>query len=359
MKILFYGVGALAIPFGEICASAGHSVVHWAPTETEEQTQFLAKLRWNLPKRSHLFPDLVLSPATSFVADHDVLLQADVAFIAVSSRYAGKNSQLIREIMKRLPQNPRVILVLLSKGVDVDERCPLGTSLEKIFKDRGFKNFAVMSGLSFAEDLAQFKLCAVSVASRNTKIIHSLKKIFSGTNLQLNGTTDITGVSYGGPLKNTYAVIDGAFSKLGPESERESCRSLSVQEMKLILDLAGAKEKTLHSPAVAGDFYGTVNGPSRNKKFGEFIVGEPTFFQDGFGRAGYRYRSQKEIQEYAEKNTVEGYESIKVFFEIAQKNNLDTSLLFGIHAIATRSSSCPELFYDVWFQIAKIRHQKR
>lgn len=358
MKILFYGVGALAIPLGEICARAGHVVTHWAPTETQEQCLLLAKLRWDLPKRSPLFPDLNLSSDTIFTADHDALLNANIAFIAVSSRFAGKNSVLIQEITKRLPRNPKVIIILLSKGVDPDECCPLGISLEKTLKEIGFNNFAVMSGLSFAEDLAKFKPYVLSAASRNTKIIHKLKSIFSGTNIQLVGTTDITGVSYGGPLKNTYAVIDGAFAKLGPANERELCRSLCMQEIKIFLDFAGTKKETLHSPAVRDDFYGTVNGPSRNKALGEFIVGERTEFTDGLRHTGYHYRSPKEIEEYAEKNTVEGYESMKVFFEIAQKNNLDVPLLSGIHAIATHNSSCPELFYKVWFQTAQIRHRK-
>lgn len=357
MKILFYGVGALAIPLGDICARAGHTVTHWAPTETDEQISLLVKLRWDVPKRSPLFPNLNLSPETKFLAVHDTLLDVDIAFIAVSSRYAEKNSQLIREITKRLPQNPRVILVLLSKGVDTDARCPIGVSLEKTFKNSRFHNFAVISGPSFAEDLAAKKQCVVSVASRNITIIRTLKQIFNGTCVSMVGTTDVTGVSYGGPLKNTYAASDGLFNKTGHPAERGIFRELCMQEIKIFLDFAGAHERTLYSPAVEGDFYGTVNGPSRNKAFGEFIAGEETTFQDGFGRTGWRYRSQKEIEEYAQKHTVEGYEAMKVFFEIAQKNNLNLPLLSGIHAIATHSSSCPELFYKIWYQAAKKRHK--
>lgn len=221
----------------------------------------------------------------------------------------------------------------------------------KKLKERtgGKAKFAVLSGATFAHDLAEGKPCVASIASKDKKVISAVKHVFRKTNLRLVGTDDIVGASVGGCAKNTYAMGDGFMDVVALPEELPEYRRMSLCEMKTILDFFGASKRALCSPAVKDDFLYTISGFSRNREFGKFITGAKTSFEEDSGK----FRSSAEIEEVARTHTVEGFEAMKILWKIAHKHMLNVPLLYGIHALACLGTCPPRLFYEIWYERAK------
>ena len=109
----------------------------------------------------------------------------------------------------------------------------------------------------------------------------------------------------------------------------EYVNTLALAEIKIFLDYAGAKPKTLDSPAVAGDFrltcVGYIDWESRNVSFGKFLALRP---------------AKETIAKYIAMHTVEGYESAMILRKISRECNLKTPILEEIYSVCTGASSC-------------------
>lgn len=356
-KILIYGIGAYAAGMGRTLErNTKNKIIYWVPINTSEDVKLFVELSQNSAEAVQNLPHKISMPSgAEYIADIGTIREADIAFVAVAAKYAGTKGWLCKRICDWIVYTDcKPILVMLSKGFDADSAMPLGMAWVKKLEERtgGKAKFAVLSGPTFAHDLADGKLCVASIASRGPAVIRAIKRIFRKTNLRLIGTDDVSGVSLGGCLKNAGAIGDGYMDVVAPSEELPKYRRMWLGEMKTILDFFGAAERTLHSPAVKDDFLYTVSGSSRNREFGRFIAGAKTYFKDDDGK----YRSRAEIEEVARANTVEGFESVRVLYKIAQENSLRVPLLYGIYALACLGACPPRLFYTIWYQNAKTRY---
>ncbi|MBI2122242.1 MAG: hypothetical protein HYT98_03900 [Candidatus Sungbacteria bacterium] len=355
-RILIYGVGAYAAGIGRtLDHGAENRITYWMPVNTSGDVELFVKLLQDPVVAGQNMPHKILMPPSEYTADIGTIREVDIAMVAVAAKYAGTKSWLCKRICDWIVYSDcKPILVMLSKGFDADSNMPLGMAWAKNLEEHtsGKAKFAVLSGPTFAHDLAEGKPCVASIASRDPAVIRAIKRIFRKTNLRLIETGDVTGVSLGGCLKNVGAIGDGYMDVVAPPEESSKYRRMWLCEMKTILDFFGAAERTLYSPAVKGDFLYTVSGPSRNREFGRFIAGAKTYFKEDDGK----FRSSTEIKEVAHANTVEGFDSLKGLYKIAQENSLSTPLLYGIHALACLGTCPLRLFYTIWYQNAKTRY---
>jgi glycerol-3-phosphate dehydrogenase len=285
------------------------------------------------------FTGVELPQNMDFTDSPDAVLASDVVLLARPSRHIYQSFFAISE---RLKQNRDATLVLLSKGFGNKSLLPLGVEMRNYLRATGLRNFAVMSGPTPALELVDpYRTSVASVASEERSVIEKLKGICRDSGLCLVGTQDVVGVSWGGCLKNAYAIGFGILSGFAAQ-ERERVQELgsiawcyldiALREMEVFLDHAGARPAAVKSPAVKGDFRmtseGTARWKSRNVRFGEFLA---------------EYHKKEAIDEYVSKHTVEGYEAMKALFEIADTRELDVPLLYGIHSLCEFGAS-PETF---------------
>jgi glycerol-3-phosphate dehydrogenase (NAD(P)+) len=129
---------------------------------------------------------------------------------------------------------------------------------------------AVLSGPSFARELAQQMPTAVSVASRDLDTVAEVQRDFRSSYFRLYGTADVVGVEIGGALKNVIAIAAGVAEGLGlGESARAGLITRGLAEITRLACAVGASRETLSGLTGLGDLVLTCNGSlSRNRRVG-------------------------------------------------------------------------------------------
>lgn len=137
---------------------------------------------------------------------------------------------------------------------------------------------AVLSGPSFASELARELPTAVSVASRHPDTVEQVQAEFRAPYFRLYGTCDIVGVEIGGALKNVIAIAAGVAEGLGlGHNALAGLITRGLAEMSRLACAAGAQRETLAGLTGLGDLVLTCTGTlSRNRHVGvELARGRP------------------------------------------------------------------------------------
>lgn len=129
---------------------------------------------------------------------------------------------------------------------------------------------AVISGPSFAAEVAQDLPTAVTVASKDDGFCQQLAKIMHRPTLRVYTTDDVLGVQVGGTVKNVLAISAGISDGLGYGANARA--ALITRGMAEILRLAaslGAQTETMMGLAGIGDLILTcTDNQSRNRQLG-------------------------------------------------------------------------------------------
>jgi len=130
--------------------------------------------------------------------------------------------------------------------------------------------YAVLSGPSFAREVALGLPTAVAIASKNLIFAKDLSQYFSSDNFSVDITDDLIGVQLGGVLKNVLAVAVGISDgvKFGANA-RAALITKGLAEMVCLGKVLGARSETLMGLAGCGDVILTcTDDQSRNRRFG-------------------------------------------------------------------------------------------
>ena len=120
---------------------------------------------------------------------------------------------------------------------------------------------AVLSGPSFAAELARELPTAVSVASRDAAVVEHVQAEFRAPYFRLYGTDDVVGVEIGGALKNVIAIAAGVVEGLGlGHNALAGLITRGLAEMTRLACAAGAKRETLAGLTGLGDLVLTCTG---------------------------------------------------------------------------------------------------
>ena len=137
---------------------------------------------------------------------------------------------------------------------------------------------AVISGPSFAGEVAQGLPTAVTVAAREVQHARRVATVLHGSNLRAYTSTDVIGVELGGAIKNVLAIAAGIADGLGfGANARAALITRGLAEMVRLGLAAGGQRETFMGLAGVGDLVLTcTDDQSRNRRFGLAIGrGEP------------------------------------------------------------------------------------
>jgi len=175
-----------------------------------------------------------------------------------------------REILKRAaPYVDRgSTIVSATKGLEQDTLLRVSEIIGQELRD--VVNVAVLSGPSFAAEVARELPTAVSIASLDAQVVKRVQEEFRAPYLRLYGTDDVVGVEIGGALKNIIAIAAGMVEGLGLEHNAlAGLITRGLAEMSRLACAAGAKRETLAGLTGLGDLVLTCTGAlSRNRHVG-------------------------------------------------------------------------------------------
>jgi glycerol-3-phosphate dehydrogenase (NAD(P)+) len=129
---------------------------------------------------------------------------------------------------------------------------------------------AVVSGPSFAAELARELPTAIVVASARSSAVEHVQAEFRSTSLRLYGSADVIGVEIGGALKNIIAIASGVVEALGlGHNALAALITRGLAEITRLSVALGGHRDTLAGLAGLGDLILTCTGQlSRNRHVG-------------------------------------------------------------------------------------------
>ncbi len=191
---------------------------------------------------------------------------ANTVFIAVPSQYCRA---AYGEIAPHLRDDQ--IVVSLTKGIDMKTLKRMSQVMEEVFRAAHVRpRVAVVSGPSFARDVAAGHPTALVVASRDLEAARAIQHRISSLTLRAYTSRDVTGVEIAGALKNVIAIAAGIIDALdyGLNSRAALITRGLVEITELGLAL-GASKATFSGLAGIGDLVLTCTGElSRNHHVG-------------------------------------------------------------------------------------------
>jgi glycerol-3-phosphate dehydrogenase (NAD(P)+) len=191
---------------------------------------------------------------------------------------AAVPSHGMREILRRartaVPGD--AVVVSATKGLEQET---LFRMSEVVAQELGSTiRVAVLSGPSFASELARELPTAMAAASREPAVVDAVQQEFRAPYVRLYGTSDVVGVEMGGALKNVIAIAAGLVEGMGlGYNARAGLITRGLAEISRLACAAGAQRETLSGLAGLGDLVLTcTSGPSRNRRVGiELAKGRP------------------------------------------------------------------------------------
>lgn len=158
-------------------------------------------------------------------------------------------------------------LVAACKGLDLETY--LGP-IETIRTTLPSANAALLTGPSFAADIASGLPTALTLACEDAALGKTLQQALTTPNLRIYRTTDTTGAELGGALKNVIAIACGACIGKGMgDSARAALMTRGFAEMQRLALRRGAQPDTLTGLSGFGDLALTCTSElSRNYRFG-------------------------------------------------------------------------------------------
>lgn len=139
----------------------------------------------------------------------------------------------------------------------------------------------VLSGPSFALEVAQGRPAALVAASTDPQVRSVLQEGLHGAQLRIYGSDDVIGAEVGGAVKNVLAIATGLCDglQLGLNA-RAALITRGLHEMTLLGVALGAQAETFHGLSGLGDLVLTATGDlSRNRRVGLALASGQTLAQ--------------------------------------------------------------------------------
>lgn len=260
MKIGVIGAGSWGTTLANLLAKNGHELSLWA-FEPEVASGV------NEYRENHLYlPGVRLHPGIE--ATTDLLQAVDGASYLINA----VPTQFIRGVWSQATQAipPELPIVSASKGIEVSTLKTAGGIFSELFGDEIRDKFAVLSGPSFAREVALGLPTAVTLASERREMAEKIAQLFKAPYFRVYTHDDVIGVELGGALKNVIAVAAGICEGLGLGSNaRAALITRGLAEIVRLGVSLGAKAITFWGLSGMGDLVLTCTGDlSRNKAVG-------------------------------------------------------------------------------------------
>jgi len=211
-------------------------------------------------------PGYVFPPEVSFFYDiKDALSSAETIFIAVPSKFCRK---IYEQIAPHLSSQHMV--VSLTKGIEEGSLKTMSGVMEEVFSPSFIPRIAVLSGPSFAKEVAESHPTAVVLASRELNQAKKIQHSISSPVFRTYTSDDITGVELAGAVKNVIAIAAGISDSLQFGSNSVAALvTRGIAEMTRLGVKLGARQETFAGLAGIGDLVLTCTGKlSRNHYVG-------------------------------------------------------------------------------------------
>src|SRR5215813_5332944 len=211
-------------------------------------------------------PGIPVSPRVrASTSMEEVLPGAELVVVATPSH---ATRDVMGKAVPWLPEQAPVVTV--SKGIENDTLLTMTQLLADCLPESHRGNIAILSGPSFAKEMAAGMPTVVTIAARVEAVALKIQGALQTETFRTYTSTDVIGVEIGGALKNVIAVAAGIVDGLGfGLNARSALITRGLAEITRIAVRLGANPLTLMGLSGLGDLVLTCTGDlSRNRRVG-------------------------------------------------------------------------------------------
>jgi glycerol-3-phosphate dehydrogenase (NAD(P)+) len=229
------------------------------------ETDLAARMRLSRENDVYL-PGFQLAGHVEVVSDlRSALEGADVVLSVMPSHLVRR---LYQEMLPYLHES--MLFVSATKGLENGSLLRMSEVIREVLPTKMRPRVAVISGPTFAKEVARFEPTALVVASSDAGVADRVQGVFSGPTFRLYSSSDTIGVEIGGSIKNVVAIGAGVLYGMGlGHNPMAALITRGLAEMTRLAVAMGGQPLTLAGLAGLGDLVLTCNGElSRNRAVG-------------------------------------------------------------------------------------------
>jgi glycerol-3-phosphate dehydrogenase (NAD(P)+) len=258
-RIAVIGGGAWGTALAQTLTLAGRDVILWA-----REPDTVSDINERLVNRSFL-PGIALDPRLRATTKLDECAAVDAILLVCPAQHVRAVTATLARLVR--PGQP---LIVCAKGVEQATGKLMGDVIAETAPDA---MLAVLSGPSFAADVARGLPAALTIACRNEVLGRLLAERLGDRQIRLYWSDDVVGVELGGALKNVLAIAAGIVHGKGlGASAHAAIVTRGFAEMRRLGRALGAKPETMMGLSGLGDLVLTCGSPqSRNMSLGRAL----------------------------------------------------------------------------------------
>lgn len=317
-KITVLGAGHWGTALAHLAGRQGHEVTVWALepevvdgiNETHRNPTFLSEME--LPEGVWATGDLGES-----------VRAAGMVLVVIPSQFVRPYMVAIRD---ELP--PGIPVVICSKGIEKSSLSTMHQVLKEELPGKHHAGISVLSGPSFALEVARRYPTNVTVAAEDHGVAETIQKTLSTRDFRIYTSTDVVGVELGGALKNVIAIAAGAADGLAfGHNSKAGLMTRGLAEITRLAVSMGARPETMAGLAGMGDLILTCTGHlSRNRQVGEWLAQGKTM----------------EDLRHEMRQVAEGVATSKSVHELASREQVDMPIAEQVYQVVHQGRSVPD-----------------
>ncbi len=304
-SISVIGGGAWGTALAQTLALGDKRVTLWA-----REAEVVADISDRHVNRSFL-PGVDLDPRIRATSDLAVAAANDALLIVVPAQHVRATLTLLaRGLRSGTP------VVMCAKGIEQASGKLMGDVVTEALPDA---QLAVLSGPSFASDVARGLPAALTLACRNEATGRALASALSSRQMRLYWSSDVMGAELGGAVKNVLAIAAGIVEGRGlGASAHAAIVTRGFAELRRFGEAMGARPETLLGLSGLGDLVLTCGSPqSRNMSLGR-ALGEGKRLSDILG---------------SRSAVTEGVTTAAAVVRLAREKGVEMPIAEAVHAI--------------------------
>ncbi len=313
------GGGAWGTALATVAARTGRHVILWA-RESDVVTAINTRQE-NTP----FLPGIALPAGIKATAEMQDLSAADALLLVAPAQHMRAVTTALSDHI-----DPSAAVVICAKGIEENT----GALMSEVVSETLPRHpLAVLSGPTFAAEVARGLPTAVTLASKYQTVISRLTEALGQPTFRPYGSSDVIGAEIGGAIKNVIAIAAGIVDgrKLG-ENAKAALITRGMAEIARFAQTRGAERDTILGLCGLGDMILTCGSPqSRNMSLGREI---------GQGRSLADILMER-------RSVAEGVYTARVLAEIAEKKNIEMPIVQAVAAILHHGRAVDETIQDL------------
>lgn len=307
-KVAVVGAGSWGTALASVLAKNGHDVTLWA-REAEVVESVLGRRR-----NTVFLPDVDLPPMHATRDLAEAVRGREFVVSVVPAQFAGA---VMAEASASI--DPDALVVSASKGIELRTHRRMDEVLGESLGGGLMQRFSVISGPSFAVEVAREAPTAVVAASRQAEAARRVQALFQNRFFRVYTNPDVIGVELGGALKNVIALAAGVTAGLGfGHNTLAALITRGLAEITRLGLAMGARRETFSGLAGMGDLVLTCTGElSRNRTVG-FRLGQGETLDEIL-------RDMRAV--------AEGVKTAEAVYELAGEYDVEMPITAEVHAM--------------------------